>query len=61
MTSDCPLIDPIIIDRVIQLYLDNEYDYVSNTQIRSFPRGMDTEVFSIMRLAEAQFNAKKRI
>lgn len=59
MTSDCPLIDPIIIDRVIQLYLDNEYDYVSNTQIRSFPRGMDTEVFSIMRLAEAQFNAKK--
>lgn len=58
MTSDCPLIDPIIVDQVIQYYLDNEYDYVSNTQLRTFPRGMDTEVFSRKLLEQAQINAK---
>jgi spore coat polysaccharide biosynthesis protein SpsF len=57
MTSDCPLIDPNIIDLVIQYYLDNKYDYVSNTQIRTYPRGMDTEVFSMKLLDEAFFHA----
>ena len=46
--SDCPLIDPAIIDRVIDSYLKNsgKYDYVSNVLVRTFPRGMDAEVFS---------------
>lgn len=47
MTSDCPIIDPEIIDQVIQMYVDGNYDYVSNTQDRTFPRGMDVEVFSM--------------
>lgn len=48
VTSDCPLIDPAIIDKVIQTYRENHelYDYVSNTLERTYPRGMDTEVFS---------------
>lgn len=58
MTSDCPLIDSAIIDNVIRMYLNGEYDYVSNTQVRTFPRGMDTEVFSIEALKEAFINAK---
>ncbi|MBQ0140958.1 MAG: glycosyltransferase family protein [Kurthia sp.] len=53
MTSDCPLIDPVIIDQVIQMYLDGNYDYVSNTQDRTFPRGMDVEVFSMEALEKA--------
>lgn len=57
ITSDCPLIDPVIINNIIQMYLDNEYDYVSNTQLRTFPRGMDTEVFSMEILTEAFMNA----
>lgn len=57
ITSDCPLIDPKIIDSVIQMYLDGEHDYVSNTQLRTFPRGMDTEVFSMKILEEAFINA----
>lgn len=54
VTSDCPLIDPQIIDKVIKFYLDYypEYDYVSNTLRRSYPRGMDTEVFSVKVLNE---------
>lgn len=60
MTSDCPIIDPTIIDKVIQFYLDNQFDYVSNTQTRTFPRGMDTEVFSMTLLEKAYFNARKQ-
>jgi spore coat polysaccharide biosynthesis protein SpsF len=55
VTSDCPLIDPQIIDTVIQHYLDHQptTDYVSNTLRRTLPRGMDTEVFSMQALTEA--------
>ena len=52
LTGDCPLLDPEIIDAVIQHYLNNQYDYVSNVLIRTFPRGMDTQVFSTKVLDE---------
>lgn len=55
VTSDCPLIDPAVIDGVIATFHDRmpEIDYVSNVLIRSFPRGMDTEVFSFKALDQA--------
>lgn len=55
VTSDCPLIDPQVIDMVIDYYLQNQfhYDYVSNGLERTYPRGMDTEVFSFSVLQEA--------
>lgn len=47
ITSDCPLIDPQVVDRVIQSFLDQEVDYAANILgTRTFPRGLDTEVFS---------------
>lgn len=46
ITSDCPLIDPAIVDRVIDTFQSGVYDYVSNCLTRTFPRGMDTEIFS---------------
>lgn len=48
ITADCPLIDPSVIDQVVSFYLDQypRYDYVSNTLERTYPRGMDVEVFS---------------
>ncbi|WP_010237130.1 cytidylyltransferase domain-containing protein [Clostridium arbusti] len=48
VTSDCPLIDSEVTNATIQLYLDNteKYDYVNNTIQKTFPRGLDTEVFS---------------
>jgi len=54
LTSDCPLIDPIIVDQVIKLYLDYliEIDYASNTLDRTYPRGLDTEVFSFAALKQ---------
>ena len=56
LTSDCPLIDPSIVERVLEYYFDHsvEYDYVSNCLIRTYPRGMDTEVFP-MRVLEEGF------
>lgn len=55
ITADCPLIDPKLVDQVIKYYLENypKYDYVSNSHVRSFPIGMDTEVFSFKVLEEA--------
>jgi spore coat polysaccharide biosynthesis protein SpsF len=42
MTADCPLLDPSVIDQVIDAL--GPCDYVSNTHVRSFPRGLDVEV-----------------
>lgn len=60
ITSDCPVIDPEVIDRVVDKYLNGGYDYVSNTIERTFPRGMDIEVFSYKSLEKAHKNAKKQ-
>ncbi|WP_338751613.1 glycosyltransferase family protein [Bacillus sp. FJAT-52991] len=55
LTSDCPIIDPEVIDQVVRVYLNHQgaVDYVSNTLKRTFPRGMDTEVFSYQALEQA--------
>ncbi len=47
ITADCPLIDPDVTDLVIQELVSkpNEFDYGSNVQERTYPRGLDTEVF----------------
>lgn len=59
VTADCPLIDPAVVDSVVQTYLETEgkYDYVSNTLERTYPRGLDVEVFSAKALQLAQANS----
>jgi spore coat polysaccharide biosynthesis protein SpsF len=44
--SDCPLISPSIIDRVLKYYIDNtgKYDFVSNLHPATYPDGNDVEV-----------------
>lgn len=51
-TGDCPLIDPHISGLVIEEFLQHEVDYCSNILERTFPRGMDTEVFPTAVLEE---------
>ncbi|MDH5525733.1 MAG: glycosyltransferase family protein [Nitrospirota bacterium] len=48
ITSDCPLIDPQVIDRCVEAYAAAApaVAYVSNCHQRTFPRGLDVEVFS---------------
>jgi spore coat polysaccharide biosynthesis protein SpsF len=59
VTSDCPIIDPDIVERVLRYYHENatKFDYVSNCLTRTYPRGMDTEVFPFRILEEAFFEA----
>lgn len=59
VTADCPLIDPEVIEEVIQRFTtSNDFDYVSNTIERTFPRGLDVEVFSFAALEKAYLEAK---
>jgi spore coat polysaccharide biosynthesis protein SpsF len=44
-TGDCPLIDPQIVDEVINLFINSTVDYVSNRLIPSFPMGLDVQVY----------------
>lgn len=59
LTSDCPLIDPMVTDRVISEYMNSDVDYASNTISRTYPRGLDTEVFSLNALKKAHEAAKR--
>lgn len=59
--SDCPLIDPKIISKVINYYLDNsdKYDYVSNLHPATYPDGNDVEIMS-MRCVEKAWEEAER-
>jgi spore coat polysaccharide biosynthesis protein SpsF len=59
--SDCPLIDPRVIDRVIKFYLDNskKIDYVSNLHPATYPDGNDVEIMSFSSLKNAWENATR--
>lgn len=58
LTGDCPLIDPFIIDQVIEFYLAGTYDYVTNSLELTFPDGLDVEIFSLSALKKAWMTAK---
>ncbi len=58
ITSDCPLIDPNMVDDVIEKYEEENLDYATNTLIRTFPVGTDVEIFSFTTLEKTWKNAK---
>ncbi len=59
--SDCPLIDPAVIDRVLQYYLDNSgnFDFVSNLHPATYPDGNDVEIMPMQILEQAWHEAEK--
>jgi len=59
ITADNPLIDPNIVDLVIDEFIHHKCDYASNTLKRTFPYGTEVEVFSFKSLEKAWKNAKK--
>jgi len=62
ITSDCPLIDPKIIDKVIRYFLENKnrFDYVSNVHPTTYPDGLDVEMFSMTSLEKTWKEAKSK-
>ena len=57
ITSDCPLIDPYIVDDVINDFNSTNNDYVTNTFPRTFPKGLDVEIFKFIILEYMWKNA----
>ena len=60
LTADCPLIDPTVIDKAVNLFHQSNVDYTSNTvplKTSYFPDGSDVEVFSMHALERANHEA----
>ena len=58
VTSDCPLLDPNLVDAIISYAHANDFDYISNGLVETFPDGQDVEVFKFSALEMAWKNAK---
>lgn len=59
VTSDCPLIDPKLVDDTVIIFRDQKADYASNVFPRTYPRGLDTEVFTVAALDRAWSEARE--
>lgn len=58
ITADCPLIDPILADKIIKEFKLQDMDYISNTITPTYPDGLDTEVFTLEALTRAHNESK---
>ncbi len=61
VTSDCPLVDPAVIDKTIELFYKKKVDYAANTippHSRKWPDGSDVEVFSMKALKKCYLRAR---
>lgn len=57
ITGDCPLMDPKVVEYMIDCYVNEKYDYVTNngagdSTVREIPIGMDVQVFSYKNLKQ---------
>ena len=59
--SDCPLIDPRVIDRTLGFFLAGEYDFVSNLHPATYPDGNDVEVMTLAALETAWREADRKL
>lgn len=53
LTSDCPLIDHVVIDKIINRCIETGSDYASNTLSPTYPDGVDAEIFKFSALEKA--------
>ena len=65
VTSDCPLFDPELLGKMILSFRtmnsrDKPLDYLSNTLRRTFPLGLDAEVFPWNALEYAHFHSRNQ-
>ncbi len=60
ITADNPLVDPLMIQSALNVYLMSHVDYVSNNINRTFPMGLDVQVMSFSTLERAWKESKTR-
>lgn len=58
VTADCPLLDPLVSGLVVARFREGDVDYASNVHPRTFPDGLDTEVFAVAALERAWREAR---
>ncbi len=58
ITSDCPILDINIANQVLETFKKNDCDFVNNCHFRSYPDGMDIQVFSFNVLKQSWLKAK---
>ncbi len=52
VTSDCPIIDPVVCSRTLELLFSSGADYACNNMPPTWPHGLDVEVFRFTALCE---------
>jgi spore coat polysaccharide biosynthesis protein SpsF len=60
VTGDCPLVSPELINEIIMKFNKEKVDYMSNVVKRSFPRGLDVEIFLFSALEKANRKVKEK-
>ena len=58
MTSDCPFLDPTVVDKTVNKFYQSTFDFISNNLIRTYPIGVDTEIFSFETLEKTWKDAR---
>jgi spore coat polysaccharide biosynthesis protein SpsF len=58
VTADCPLIDPMLVDLMIDHYLKENVHYAAIGVEGNFPRGLDAEIFSFDTLKKVNIEAQ---
>jgi glutamate-1-semialdehyde aminotransferase/spore coat polysaccharide biosynthesis protein SpsF (cytidylyltransferase family) len=61
ITADCPLIDYVIVDQIINNFFSANVDYASNIDPPTFPDGFDAEIFTFSALKKAYKQANTQI
>lgn len=59
LTGDCPLVDHLLIDLLIETLIDGDYQYVTNVKPPTWPDGLDVSVFTMEILLAAYSEATK--
>ncbi len=59
ITSDCPCIDPVLVDMLLERFRSLKADYIELDVEHSFPRGVDAEAFSFRALEKAHLEARQ--
>ncbi len=53
LTADCPLLDPVLCEEILDRFTAGDWDYVSNVMPATFPDGLDTEVIAYRALKKS--------
>jgi len=59
ITGDCPFVDPVLVDSIIDKFIEGQFDYFTNTLPPTFPDGLDVEVFSFEALKKVTIESTK--